>query len=167
MSHVVSKELFSYIEKRWGIVNPERDIDLHLREILPCINSIDGVMSVWSCSGHTLQEDDAPLPENFNPAQHRSRSYIALVIREGSEHLIDQLVKWMGQSDITQYRPRFKIKLEFSHLNLRGLTRNEADGNTWYPVICIEVVYNPYLDLERVTYKKILGSALDYLSNKV
>lgn len=56
MSHAVDKELFARIEKRWNKVVRDRDIDLTLREILLRINAIDGIMSVWSCAGHTLQE---------------------------------------------------------------------------------------------------------------
>jgi len=166
MSHVVDKELFARIEKRWNKVVLDRDIDLALREILPRINAIDGIMSVWSCAGHTLQEQDKDLPEDFDPNRYRTRSYIALVIREGSEHLISQLAEWMGKSSLTDYRPSFKTTMEFTHLRLRGLTGLDEDEKIWYPAISIEVVYNPYRDPDRVTYKEIVGSLLNYLSSK-
>ena len=166
MSHVVDKELFARIEKRWNKVVLDKDIDPALREILPRINTVDGIMSVWSCAGHTLQEQDKDLPEDFDPERYCTRSYIALVIREGSEHLINQLADWMGNAGLTDYRPRFMTTLELTHLRLRGVTGLDEDENIWYPVISIEVTYNPYRDPDRVTYKEIVGSLLNYLSTK-
>ena len=39
MSHVVDKELFARIEKRWNKVVLDKDIDPALREILPHVKA--------------------------------------------------------------------------------------------------------------------------------
>ena len=72
----------------------------------------------------------------------------------------------MGNAGLTDYRPRFKTTMEFTHLRLRGITGLEEHMDIWYPVISIEVTYNPYRDPDRVTYKEVAGSLLNYLSTK-
>lgn len=163
MTHVVSKELFQRIQQRWEKANHPAIVDYPLLDVMIELNKIPGIATTWSCAGHTFEEKKRPLPEGFDRDRYMIRSYIAIVVSEEHPEMLQKFLNWSGSGVTLTYRPVFKTVLVFTHLRLGGLTRLKEDYDVWYPVISVEISYNPYKDLKRNTYREIAKSMFPFL----
>lgn len=97
MFNYASQEKFDILKKRWEqeLAAGCPDIDPRMVDTLKVFNTLPGVVSIWSCSGHTKEEQEA---KNKTFAE-RQRRHVLFAARPGSEELFVAFSHWCATQD--------------------------------------------------------------------
>ncbi|QXO10080.1 hypothetical protein pEaSNUABM37_00119 [Erwinia phage pEa_SNUABM_37] len=123
MFNYVSQDQFNVLKRRWEIELAEGcpSIDPRLVESLKAFNALPGVVSIWSCSGHTKAEQEAD-NEKFEERQDRN---IIFAIRPGSENLFAAFAAW---SEVQEHSEWSLTRPVMSTFNLVWCFKEHPDG---------------------------------------
>lgn len=118
----VSNEMFEILTNRWDATSP-KDIDWRILNILKLLNGFKNVVTVFSCSGHSIEE----LKERGEEDTSCHGGYISFALN-GPTYLIPKLVS-------------------FNELFTEELYRWIEDGG-YQPIPTLEIgsIMNPYRD---------------------
>lgn len=131
--HTVSKELFNKFKARAGrAFVTEGAIDERISFLCRAINEYPGASTVWSCSGHTYDENNSRFAEarsvtgdnNLRIRGASTRWYLTFVTTDECEGLIERI------SDVIFNQPR-ETRLQFNpclHMTTLG-NFFEEDGS--------------------------------------
>lgn len=160
--HHVNPEVYEIINQRWlRNRNHPKICDIHLKNFIQRFNTVDGLKTVWSCSGHTREEQGRPSPDDIS--KFITRSYIAFAMTEGNEEILQGLSNWLVSEEVRRCKETIRLSIKWDWLNLGGLTRDQPHKNIVYPIFSLEIRYNPYKDLDRTNYKAFLNGLFDFI----
>lgn len=115
MFNLVDDADFNKLKYRWDqqLAKGCPDIDERIVESLKQFNSINGVISIWSCSGHTKAEH---LDNNGNVRTYTDRQerYIMFAANQQSTnlfHVLSEYMKQMDREDWALVRPNLHTSL--------------------------------------------------------
>lgn len=162
MFNLVSSDDYDVLCRRWVKQQAKDccDIDPRVVENLKRFNTIDGVVSTWSCSGHTKAEHLAT-HGNTNNYESRQDRYIMFVVTEQGANIFHALESYMQQMDRDDWaltRPDLKTCL----LNWCFSDRTEHIELTTrrlYPSWCISMYYHHLEDNPEMT--KLIHEGLE------
>lgn len=115
MFNCVSQEKFDILKKRWEqeLAAGYPNIDERIVTTLKRFNTLPGVVSVWSCSGHTYKEMELKGQSDFyKPLQDR---YITFVISPDAHRVFEGFEQYLREMDRTDWG-LFRPELIAQHL---------------------------------------------------
>ena len=87
-NYLMTNHDFQLAKKRFAQFNFQEKADERIRDLIELIASIDGFVPVWSCSGHTLEENSARYPDEPEHHVEMNRFYVIFgVAQHGQDHL--------------------------------------------------------------------------------
>lgn len=115
MFNLVSSDDYDVLCRRWvnQQANDCRDIDPRIVDTLKRFNTIKGVVSIWSCSGHTQAEYLLEHP-NGNDYESRQDRYIMFAVTEQGVNIFRALESYLQQMSRENWaltRPELKTSL--------------------------------------------------------
>lgn len=141
----VLKSRFEYILKR-----SSHCLDQRLLESIRILKDVDGIVPVWSCSGHTEEES------GFN----KEEIYITFAVNEKGKVFLDALDAVRKELAVSSYsRPRIYLDA----MELVWGFNEEMEGD-WYPVWSIRLHFQEH-GLEKTT--KIFNDIIKKTVEKV
>lgn len=146
MLNVLNDTDFNTLVTRWHVTVAEdiSDVDKRMIDSLMKFNTIPGVVSIWSCSGHTLKEHEesgAPL-EHYTERQSRE---IIFAINEQGWNAVKAFETYcltMDKDDWGLVRP------EISAFQLIWCFDENLSCDRLYPCWCVKMHYNNTTDPE-------------------
>lgn len=164
MFNLVSSDDYDVLCRRWVKQQASdcSDVDPRIVESLKRFNTIKGVVSIWSCSGHTKAEH-LEQPKNPNTYESRQTRYIIFAVTEQGVNIFRALESYMQQMDRDDWallRPELKTSL----LNWCFSDRNHANDLTLnslrlYPCWNIAMHYHHLEDNPEIT--KLIHEGLE------
>lgn len=109
MQHLVSNEDFELLRKRW-LKTTQKHLDPRLVTTLSRFNQIKGLVTVFSCSGHTLKE----IEKNPELCTDNEIQIIFVINKEG-QRFYDVYRKWLDQLSSDKWVD-FRPSLSFDKL---------------------------------------------------
>lgn len=175
MFNLVSSDDYDVLVRRWvnQQANDCRDIDPRIVDTVKRFNTIDGVVSTWSCSGHTKAEYLLAHP-NGNNYESRQDRYIMFAVTEQGTSIFRALESYMQQMDRDDWaltRPDLKTCLLnwcFGDGRSDNLTLNSL---RLYPCWSISMYYHHLEDNPEMTkcihagLEENWSSMIDYIIN--
>lgn len=98
MFNYVSDEHFQFLKMRWEKTNREK-IDPRILDSVIQFDTLEGVIPVWSCSGHTVSEQVAKKGK-FHMCQER---YIYFAVAQGHHIIFQKFNDWMRELKRPEY----------------------------------------------------------------
>lgn len=147
MFSLVSNEDYNILKYRWEqqLAKGCPDIDERIVESLKRFNTIDGVVSIWSCSGHTKAEHFVTQGNVRTYTGHQER-YILFVVNKQGISVFDALSAYMMQMDRGDWalvRPMLNTSLlTWCFGNGTQPSHLTADALRLYPCWRISMHYN-------------------------
>lgn len=149
MFNYVTQEQFDILKKRWEqeLAAGCPSIDPRLVDTLKMFNKLPGVVSIWSCSGHT-KEEQLKVSEKFESLQER---YIIFAIRPGCEPMFEAFSNSganTDQSDWNITRPHLKTcKVVWCFREAEDGQILSDDIGDLYPIWELSFNYHEYEDI--------------------
>lgn len=113
--HHVTKTFMNYAKARYNETKGSI-IDERFVEIVDLFNKIHGVQTMWSCSGHTREEQQITINQYKNelsqPLFDNNSDIIFVVSEDHSEKLIKMISTYIESYDVERfllYRPELRL----------------------------------------------------------
>lgn len=110
MFNYASNEQFQFLKTRWEKTNLSK-IDERILESVIQFGSLEGVVPVWSCSGHTVSEQIKKRGKFIMPQER----YICFAVAQGHTSIFRNLEEWQQELNRNIY---LKIRPVISTLPL-------------------------------------------------
>lgn len=107
-------------------------LDAGLQQVLEIINTVDGLISLWSCSGHVTEGQETNLI-------HMTNANVILAVRD--QHAFDRLYRiYENMLSVMSNHYQHMVKLKLSRL-VWPMSRDSDDIRIWYPTVELSVIY--------------------------
>jgi hypothetical protein len=124
MFNLLTERDYTAFEERYLQTAPE-EIDPRMLPVIQEFNKIPGVISIWSCSGHTSEERGEKAPRYQFPS-------IIFGATKDAEQMFKRFEKWCQTLSVEQWK-RLKPKLNCSMLLSTPITSSIELSNPIYP----------------------------------
>lgn len=138
--HFCAKDEFEYLTNRYKeeVESGYASIDKPILPLIKAFNSIPGVVTTWSCSGHQFVGDKEAMTI-IEKAE--DTWYLSFVITAEAKWFIEMLLEEIGNLNNKAFisvRPELSATKLLSLLSLAG----DEDANSWYNCWDIRGSYN-------------------------
>lgn len=160
--HFCAKDEFEYLTNRYKeeVESEYASIDKPILPLIKAFNSIPGVVTTWSCSGHQFDQDKKAM---MIIEKASDTWYLSFVITAEAKWFIEMLLEEIGNLNNRTFisvRPELSATKLLSLLSLAG----DEDANSWYNCWNIRGSYNfEYPGFVESFWSKIISRINEHL----
>lgn len=137
-NYLVTDEQFQTLKERYNNYNVDKHADVRIRELVKVMGDVEGFVPVWSCSGHTKEENIQRFPEEPKKHVSGSKGHIIFAVSEEGETSLNKLLSNYLHDD--HYPEVWKVlrpSINFLHLRWPMKIQGIRPG-ILYPVVELE-----------------------------